>query len=46
MGNPQVQELQTAVAMKAAGLGIPKVENIGPTENVTDNARYRPNART
>lgn len=46
MSNPQVQELQTAVAMKAAGLGIPKVENIGPTENVTDNARYRPNART
>lgn len=46
MGNPQVQELQTAVAMKAAGLGIPKVENIGPTENVTDNARYRPGART
>lgn len=46
MGNPQVQELQTTVAMKAAGLGIPKVENIGPTENVTDNARYRPNART
>lgn len=46
MGNPQVQELQTAVAMKAAGLGIPKVQNIGPTENVTDNARYRPNART
>lgn len=46
MGNPQVQELQTAVAMKATGLGIPKVENIGPTENVTDNARYRPGART
>jgi len=46
MGNPQVQELQTAVAMKAAGLNIPKVENIGPTENVTDNARYRPGART
>lgn len=46
MGNPQVQELQTTVALKAAGLGIPKVENIGPTENVTDNARYRPNART
>ena len=42
MGNPQVQELQTAVAMKAAGLGIPKVANIGATENVTDNARYRP----
>ncbi|MGE8658349.1 MAG: hypothetical protein ACN6O8_16545 [Achromobacter sp.] len=46
MGNPQVQELQTAVAMKASGLGIPKVENIGPTENATDNARYRPDART
>ncbi|MBB1623800.1 hypothetical protein [Achromobacter sp. UMC71] len=46
MGNPQVQDLQTAVAMKAAGLSIPKVENIGPTENVTDNARYRPGART
>lgn len=46
MGNPQVQKLQTAVAMKAAGLNIPKVENIGPTENVTDNARYRPGART
>lgn len=46
IGNPQVQELQTAVAMKAAGLGIPKVQNIGPTENVTDNARYRPGART
>ncbi len=42
MGNPQVQELQTAVAMKAAGLGIPKVANIGATENVTDQARYRP----
>lgn len=42
MGNPQVQELQTAVAMKAAGLGIPKVANVGATENVTDNARYRP----
>ncbi len=46
MGNPQVQDLQTTVAMKAAGLNIPKVENIGPTENVTDNARYRPGART
>lgn len=46
MGNPQVQELQTAVATKAAGLGIPKVENIGATENLTDQARYRPNART
>lgn len=42
MGNPQVQELQAAVAMKAAGIGIPKVANIGATENVTDNARYRP----
>lgn len=42
MGNPQVQELQTAIAMKAAGIGIPKVANIGATENVTDNARYRP----
>ena len=46
MGNPQVQELQTAVALKAAGLGIPKVANIGPVENATDNARYRPGART
>lgn len=46
MVNPQVQDLQTTVAMKAAGLNIPKVENIGPTENVTDNARYRPGART
>ena len=45
MGNPQVQELQTAVALKAAGLGIPKVANIGPVENATDNARYRPGAR-
>lgn len=44
MGNPQVQELQTAVALKAAGIGIPKVANIGATENVTDNARYRPGA--
>ncbi|MNY12872.1 hypothetical protein D3C86_1459770 [compost metagenome] len=44
MGNPQVQELQAAVAMKAAGIGIPKVANIGATENVTDNARYRPGA--
>ncbi|WMD19831.1 hypothetical protein RAS12_24965 [Achromobacter seleniivolatilans] len=42
MGNPQVLELQTAVAMKAAGVGIPAVANIGATENVTDNARYRP----
>lgn len=42
MGNPQVQELQTAVAAKAAGLGIPKVANIGATENVTDDARHRP----
>lgn len=41
MGNPQVQELQTAVAAKAAGVGIPAVANIGATENVTDNARYR-----
>ncbi len=46
MGNPQVQELQTAVALKAAGLGIPKVANVGPVENATDNARYRPGART
>lgn len=43
MGNPQV-ELQAAVALKAAGVGIPKVANIGATENVTDNARYRPGA--
>ncbi len=43
MGNPQV-ELQAAVALKAAGVGIPPVANIGPTENVTDNARYRPGA--
>lgn len=43
MGNPQV-ELQAAVALKAAGIGIPAVANIGPTENVTDNARYRPGA--
>lgn len=42
MGNPQVQELQAAVAVKAAGVGIPAVANIGATENVTDNARYRP----
>ncbi len=41
MSNPQV-ELQAAVALKAAGIGIPKVANIGATENVTDNARYRP----
>ncbi|WP_312438272.1 hypothetical protein [Achromobacter sp.] len=41
MGNPQV-ELQASVALKAAGAGIPPVANIGPTENVTDNARYRP----
>lgn len=41
MGNPQV-ELQAAAALKAAGVGIPAVANIGPTENVTDNARYRP----
>ena len=44
--NGPVSYTHLAVAMKAAGLGIPKVENIGPTENVTDNARYRPNART
>ena len=43
MGNPQV-ELQAAVALKAAGVGIPKVANIGATENATDNARYRPGA--
>ncbi|WP_454675581.1 hypothetical protein [Achromobacter pestifer] len=42
MGNPQVQELQAAVAMKAAGAAVPAVANIGATENVTDNARYRP----
>lgn len=42
MGNPQVQELQTAVAVKAAAVAVPAVANIGPTENVTDNARYRP----
>ncbi|MGY6268379.1 hypothetical protein ACXIUT_01720 [Achromobacter denitrificans] len=42
MGNPQVQEWQAAAAVKAAGLGIPKVANIGATENATDNARYRP----
>ena len=41
MANPQVQELQVAVAIKAAALGVPKVANIGATENVTDNARYR-----
>ncbi|CAB3672116.1 MULTISPECIES: hypothetical protein [Achromobacter] len=41
MGNPQV-ELQAAAVMKAASAGIPAVANIGPTENVTDNARYRP----
>lgn len=43
MGNPQV-ELQAAAALKAAGIGVPKVANIGPTENATDNARYRPGA--
>lgn len=42
MANPQVQELQTAVAMKAASVAVPVVANIGATENVTDNARYRP----
>ncbi|MBB1596571.1 hypothetical protein [Achromobacter sp. UMC46] len=42
MGNPQVQEWQAAVAMKAAGAAVPAVANIGATENVTDNARYRP----
>lgn len=42
MANPQVQELQTAVAMKAASAAIPAVANIGATENATDNARYRP----
>ena len=42
MANPQVQELQTAVAMKAASVAVPAVANIGATENVTDNARYRP----
>ncbi|WP_248293386.1 hypothetical protein, partial [Achromobacter sp. Bel] len=42
MGNPQVQEWQAAVAVKAAGAAVPAVANIGATENVTDNARYRP----
>ncbi len=42
MANPQVQELQTAVAMKAASVAVPAVANIGATENATDNARYRP----
>lgn len=42
MGNPQVQEWQAAAAVKAAGAAIPKVANIGATENATDNARYRP----
>ncbi|MFY0477874.1 hypothetical protein [Achromobacter marplatensis] len=41
MGNPQVQEWQAAVAMKAASAAVPAVANIGATENVTDNARYR-----
>lgn len=41
MGNPQVQEWQAAVAVKAAAVGVPAVANIGATENVTDNARYR-----
>lgn len=40
MANPQV-ELQAAVAVKAAAVAVPAVVNIGPTENVTDNARYR-----
>ncbi|WP_332609901.1 hypothetical protein [Achromobacter sp. ESBL13] len=40
MANPQV-ELQAAVAVKAAAVAVPAVANIGPTENVTDNARYR-----
>lgn len=43
MGNPQV-ELQAAAVMKAASAAVPAVANIGPTENVTDNARYRPGA--
>jgi len=42
MANPQVQELQTAVAMKAAAVAVPAVANIGATDNATDNARYRP----
>lgn len=40
MANPQV-ELQAAVAVKAAAVAVPAVVNIGATENVTDNARYR-----
>lgn len=43
MGNPQV-ELQAAAVMKAASAAVPAVANIGPTENATDNARYRPGA--
>ena len=43
MSNPQV-ELQAAAVMKAASGAVPAVANIGPTENVTDNARYRPGA--
>jgi hypothetical protein len=43
MGNPQV-ELQAATVMKTASAVVPAVANIGPTENVTDNARYRPGA--
>lgn len=43
MANPQV-ELQVAVAVKAATVAVPAVVNIGPTENVTDNARYRSGA--
>ncbi|TRM54015.1 hypothetical protein YH64_004685 [Achromobacter sp. LC458] len=43
MANPQV-ELQAAVAVKAAAVAVPAVVNIGPTENVTDNARYRSGA--
>ncbi|SSW72420.1 hypothetical protein [Achromobacter agilis] len=42
MGNPQVHEWQAAATVKAGGAGIPKVANIGATENATDNARYRP----
>ncbi|AYD66925.1 MAG: hypothetical protein QHC88_08010 [Achromobacter sp.] len=43
MANPQV-ELQAAVAVKAAAVAVPAVVNIGATENVTDNARYRSGA--
>jgi hypothetical protein len=42
MGNPQVQEWQASVVAKAASAAVPAVANIGATENVTDNARYRP----